>query len=125
MRLGPGRKSKHMEVQTLWVQQLVNQKIVSMFKIDTVSNPADVVTKHVPRGVMDRLTAIVGYRFPNSMNVKHEPFDVAKTNYGKAKEKYWNESYETDEMENDGEIEEFTDKSSLLANALLRRRVSE
>ena len=57
-RLGPGRRAKHMEVQTMWVQQL------NMNKLGTLENVADMMTKHVPRGVLDKLAGMMGCSFP-------------------------------------------------------------
>ena len=44
-RLGPGRRAKHLEVQTLWVQQLVKIGLISLNKVDTLENCADVFDK--------------------------------------------------------------------------------
>ena len=52
-RLGPGRRAKHLEVQSLWVQHLVTIGLISLNKVNTLENCADVLTKHVPRAVLD------------------------------------------------------------------------
>ena len=62
-RLGPGCRAKHLEVQTLWVQQLVKIGVVSLNKVDTLENVADVLTKHVPRAVLDKLAGMMGCTF--------------------------------------------------------------
>ena len=46
-RLGPGRRAKHLEVQTLVGQG------------STLENCADVLTKHVPRAVLDKLAGMM------------------------------------------------------------------
>ena len=54
-RVGPGRRAKHLEVQTLWVQQLEKICLISLNKLDTMENVADVLTEHVSRAVLDKL----------------------------------------------------------------------
>ena len=64
-RLGPGRRAKHLEVQTLWVQQLEKIGLISLRKESTLENCADVLTKHVSRAVLDKLAGMMGYTFPD------------------------------------------------------------
>ena len=45
-RLGPGRRAKHLEVQTMWVQQLNKLSLISMKKLGALENVADMMTKH-------------------------------------------------------------------------------
>ena len=47
-RLGPGRKAKHLEVQTMWVQQVNKLGHITMNMLGTLENVADLMTKHVP-----------------------------------------------------------------------------
>ena len=54
-RLGPGRRAKHLEVQTMWVQQLNKIGLISLNKLNTLENVADLLTRHVPRAVLDKL----------------------------------------------------------------------
>ena len=63
-RLGPGRRAKHLEVQTMWVQQLNKLGLISMNKLGTLENVADMMTTHVPRGVLDKLAGMMGYSCP-------------------------------------------------------------
>ena len=49
-RLGPGRRAKHLEVQALRVQQLAKVGLISLNKLKTKGNVADLLTKQVPRG---------------------------------------------------------------------------
>ena len=44
-RLGPGRRAKHVEVQTMWVQQLNKLGLISMNKLGTLDNVADMMTQ--------------------------------------------------------------------------------
>ena len=62
-RLGPGRRAKHLEVKTMWVQQLNKPGLISMNKLGTLENGTDTITKHVPRGVLDKLGGMMGYSF--------------------------------------------------------------
>ena len=59
-RLGPGRRAKHLEVQTMWVQQLNKLGLISMNKLGTLENVADMMTEHVPRGILDKLAGMMG-----------------------------------------------------------------
>ena len=54
-RLGPGSRAKHLEVQTMWFQQLAKMGHISPNKLNTLENVADLLTKHVPRAVLDKL----------------------------------------------------------------------
>ena len=44
LRLGPGRRAKHLEVQTMWVQQLNKIGLISLNKLGTLENVADLLT---------------------------------------------------------------------------------
>ena len=50
-RLRPGRRAKHLELQTMWVQQLNKIGLISLNKLNTLENVADKLTEHVPRAV--------------------------------------------------------------------------
>ena len=69
-RLGPGRRAKHLEVQTMWVEQLNKRGLISMNKLGTLENVADLLTKHVPRAVLDKLAGMMGHSFPGEENCK-------------------------------------------------------
>ena len=69
-RLGPGRRAKQLEVQTMWVQQLNKLGVISMNKLGTLENVADMMTKHVPRGVLDNLAGMMGYSFSGEETAK-------------------------------------------------------
>ena len=60
-RLGPGRRAKHLEVQTIWVQQLTKTGLISLNKLNSWENVAELLTKHVPR---------MGYTFPDEETQK-------------------------------------------------------
>ena len=71
-RLGPGRRAKHLEVQAMWVQHLAKIGLISLNKLNTVENVADVLTKHVPRTVLDKLAGMMGYTFLGEETTKHQ-----------------------------------------------------
>ena len=73
-RLGPGRRAKHLEVQTMWVQQLNKLGLISMNKLGTLENVADMMTKHVPRGVLDKLAGTMGYSFSGEETAKFQDY---------------------------------------------------
>ena len=64
-RLEPGRRANHLEVQTMWVQQLNKIGLISLNKLNTLENVADLLTKHVPRAVLDKLAGMMGFSFPD------------------------------------------------------------
>ena len=80
-KLGPGRRAKHLEAQTLWVQQLAKIGLVSLNKVDTLENVADVWTKHVPRAVLDKLAGMMGYTFLGEETAKFQAYTNITQNY--------------------------------------------
>jgi hypothetical protein len=61
-RRGTGR-TRHLDVQYLWLQEKVNNKTLRMAKVDTKLNLADLMTKNLPaEAMMNHLTAM-GVRF--------------------------------------------------------------
>ena len=82
-RLGPGRRAKHLEVQTMWVQQ---NKIglISLNLLNTLENVADLLTKHVSRAVLDKLAGMMGYTFPVGETQKFQE-------YANINQNYWNQ----------------------------------
>ena len=73
-RLGPKRRAKNLEVQTMWVQQLHKLGFISMNKLGTLENVADMMTKHVPRGVLDNLAGMMGYSLPCEETAKFQDY---------------------------------------------------
>ena len=69
-RHGPGRRAKHLEVQTMWVQQLNKLGVISMNELGTLENVAELLIKHVPRAVLDKLARKMGYSFPGEETAK-------------------------------------------------------
>ena len=52
------------------VQQLNNLGLISMNKLSTLENVAEMITKHVPWGVLDKLAGLMGYSFTVEENAK-------------------------------------------------------
>ena len=69
-RLGPGRRAKHLEVQTMWFEQLNKIGLISLNKLSTLENVADLLTKQVPRAVLDKLAGMMDYTFPDEETQK-------------------------------------------------------
>ena len=110
-RLGPGRRAKHLEVQTMWVEQLNKLGLISMNKLGTLENVVD---------------TMMGYSFPGE--------DTARFHdYSSIEQSYWNQKLTTTEklpIFDDGDNEElehdvhsFVDKTTHLTSAVLRRSV--
>eukprot|EP00439_Symbiodinium_sp_Y106_P028667 s6609_g3.t1 len=59
-RFGTGKKTKHVELRFLYVQNLVQMGLLRMAKIEGTRNPADVMTKYVATDVLQRLKAHIG-----------------------------------------------------------------
>ena len=47
MREGTSKKAKHIELRHLFIQELVKSKVISMHKVRSEDNPADLLTKFV------------------------------------------------------------------------------
>ncbi|CAE8636697.1 unnamed protein product, partial [Polarella glacialis] len=63
-RLGLGRL-KHVEVKHLWIQEAVRTRFVSVSKVDTRENLADLLTKPLPPAKVEYLRAGVGMKKVN------------------------------------------------------------
>ena len=120
-RLGPGRRAKHLEVQTMWVQQLNKLGLISMNKLGTLENVADLMTKHVPRAVLDKLVGLMGYSF---LGVETAKFQA----YTSIDQSYWNQMLtateklptfddgDNEKLEHD--VPSFVDKTTHLTSAV-------
>ena len=122
-RLAPRRRAKHLEVQAMWVQHLNKLGLISLNKLGTLENKADLLTKHVPRAVLDKLTGMMGYSFPG---------ETAKFQaYSSIDQSCWNQKLaateqlpifdEGDNEELEHDVRSFVDKTTHLASAVLRR----
>ena len=59
-REGVGR-TRHIDVNMLWVQQKQRDGEMSVAKVDTKYNPADIMTKAVPTEILWRHVASIGF----------------------------------------------------------------
>ena len=59
-RSGLGRL-KHMEVESLWVQEVVAKKRVELVRVAREYNPADCLTKYVTNTEMHRQLEMLGF----------------------------------------------------------------
>ena len=63
-RIGSSKKAKHIDLKYLFIQQLVQSGILSIHKISTHDNSADILTKYVPAEVLDKHLYMAGVRCP-------------------------------------------------------------
>ncbi|CAE8602804.1 unnamed protein product [Polarella glacialis] len=80
-RLGLGRL-KHVEVKHLWIQEAVRTRSVSVSKVDTQENLADLLTKPLPPAKVEYLRAGVGMKKVN--DEKEETISVLDEQLGDA-----------------------------------------
>ena len=125
-RLGPGRREKHLEVQTMWVQQLARIGLISLNKLNTLENVADLLTKHVPRAVLDKLAGMMGHSFPDEETAKFQAYENIDQNFWSQKSATVEklpvfDDGDNEELEND--VRSFVDKTTHLTTAVLRRGV--
>lgn len=64
-RLGVGKRMKHLELQDLWIQQLIRNGILTIKKVSTRENWSDILTKYVSKDWLDKVMKQIGFRFPN------------------------------------------------------------
>ena len=65
-RLGPGRRAKHVKVQTMWVQQLAKIGLISLNKLNTLENVA---------------AGMMVYTFPGEETEKFQEYENINQNY--------------------------------------------
>ena len=68
----------------MWVQQLNKIGFISLNKLNTLENVADLLTKHVPRAVLDKLAGMMGYSLPGEETAKFQA-------YSSIDQSYWNQ----------------------------------
>ena len=56
-------KIRHIEIGSLWLQQVVADKRIQMAKIDGKKNPPDILTKHGERAMLDKVADRLGFDF--------------------------------------------------------------
>ena len=65
-RIGPSKKAKHIDLKHLFIQQLVHNGILSVHKIGTLDNIADIFTKYVTAEILNKHLCNVGLLSPDS-----------------------------------------------------------
>ena len=70
-RIGTGKKTKHVELKHLFIQQLVALNHLRIIKIHTNDNPADIFTKYVSADTLQRHLHSVG------LHIQHYPHTQA------------------------------------------------
>ena len=105
----------------MWVQQLNKLGLISMNKLGTLENVADMMTKHVPRGVLDKLAGMMGYSFPGEETAKFQE-------YSSIEQSNWNRKLATmenlpifddgDNDELDHDVHSFVDKTTHLTTGV-------
>ena len=121
-RLGPGRRAKHLEVQTMWVQQLNKLGLISMNKLGTLENVADMMTKHVPRGVLDKLTGMTGCSLLVKKLQSFRSTRALSRVIGTRNLQRW-KNCRSSMIELEHDVRIFVDKTTHLTTAVLRRGV--
>ena len=53
-------KLRHVDTQSLWVQQAHASKQIAFTKVPGVDNPADMMTKHVPADLLEKHMKCIG-----------------------------------------------------------------
>ena len=56
-------KAKHVDMQSLWMQEASKSGRFATKKVDTSVNPADLMTKPIPKGRIEQLMSFMGYEF--------------------------------------------------------------
>ena len=110
----------------MWVQQLNKLGLISMNKLGTLENVADKMTKLVLRGVLDKLTGMMGYSFSGEETAKIQ-------DYSSIEQSYWNQKLTTveklpifddeDNEELERDVHSFVYKTTHLTSTVLRRGV--
>ena len=59
-RRGVG-KIRHLDVNTLWLQQKISARLIKLFKVGTNDNPADLGTKHLDPKSIRKFLAKLGF----------------------------------------------------------------
>ena len=110
----------------MWVQQLNKLGLISLNELGTLENVTDMMTKHVPRGVLDKLAGMIGYSFHGEETARVsgvlerwaellEPELTTMENLPIFDEE------DNEELEHD--VRSFVDKTTHLTTAVLRRCV--
>ena len=68
----------------MWVQQLNNIGLVSLNKLNTLESVSDMLTKHGPRAVLDKLAGTMGCTFLDEESPKFQKYtNINQTSWEK------------------------------------------
>ena len=59
-RFGAGKRTKHVELRFLYMQDLVKAGLIKVLKVGTLNNPADLLTKYVSVETLSSLKGRLG-----------------------------------------------------------------
>ena len=110
----------------MWVQQWAKIGLISLNKLITLENVADLLTKHVPRAVLDKLAGTMGYTFLGVETRKFQECANINQNYLIPRIAAVERRQVFDDGENESledVVHSFVDKTTHLTTAVLRRRV--
>ena len=108
----------------MWVQQMNKIGLISVNKLNTLENVADLLTKHVPRAVLGKLAGIMGYTFADEETQKFQEYTNINQNYWDQKLAAVERLPVFDDGENESleyDVHSFVNKTSHLTTAALRR----
>ena len=54
---------RHLDVGTLWLQEQQRRRVLKVVKVSRTANPADLMTKHVPKELVDKYATFLGFEF--------------------------------------------------------------
>ena len=65
-----GRKTRHVKVQYLWIQGAIQRQELSIRKVLSIDNPADLLTKFLSSDAHSKHAQYLGYIFPEQFQCK-------------------------------------------------------
>ena len=77
-RLGVGRM-KHIEIKYLFIQAMVKERQVVIKQINTLHNPGDIGTKHLPPSTLTYLMSIIKCTFSHNFKEESDHCDISKS----------------------------------------------
>ena len=100
--------------------------LILLNKLNTLENVADLLTKHVPRAVLDKLAGMMGYTFLDEETQKFREYTNISQNHCDQKLAAVGRLLVFDDGENESledDVHSFVDKTTHLTTALFRQGV--
>ena len=94
-RTGVGRV-RHLDVGTLWLREQQLRRVLKVVKVLGTANPADLMTMHAPKELVDKYTAFFGLRVRRRLGSDNCSFALVRgigctgTFLGRADARTWN-----------------------------------